>query len=145
MPSSMRALAFSRSARALRDVVDLAEDLIGVRRIGRQHRLKHHLLLLHVRLQVDELQTALLEDVVHTLLLLGVRVSFWTMSGFFHHMPRARRLRPCAAEAVGAAHWDAPPGPPRIGTPRPSPTNASAGGTERCWRPALERAGGGGC
>jgi hypothetical protein len=51
------------------DVIDLAQDLVGVGRIDGEHGLEQDLLLLDIGFEIDELETALLEDVVHALLL----------------------------------------------------------------------------
>ena len=51
--------------------VDLGEDLVGVGWVGGKHGFELDLLFFDGGLEVDELETALLEDVVHALLLIG--------------------------------------------------------------------------
>ena len=53
------------------DFVDLGHGFRGVERVSAQHGLEEYLLLLDIGFEVDELKTALLEDVVHFFRLLG--------------------------------------------------------------------------
>lgn len=55
---------------AVCDLADLGESFGRVRRIGVQQWLEQYLLLFQSRLDVDEFNAALLEDVVHALLLI---------------------------------------------------------------------------
>ncbi len=62
-------MRFFELSAGLGGVVDLREDLVGVRLIGREHGAHLGLLLFEVGAQVHELGAVLLEDIVHTLLL----------------------------------------------------------------------------
>jgi len=55
----------------LGELINLSENLVRVWGVGIEHWVEEKLLTLDVRLQVDELETALLENVVHLLLLVG--------------------------------------------------------------------------
>lgn len=67
-------MRFFELGAGLSGVVDLREDLIGVRLIGGEHGAHLGLLLFEAGAQVHELRAVLLKDVIHALLLVGGKV-----------------------------------------------------------------------
>jgi hypothetical protein len=82
-------VGFFKFGTGVGDFADLGERLGGVGRISVEHGLKQNLLFFETGLYVDELDTALLEDIVHTLLLIGGEREFGDQVGVLP--PHARR------------------------------------------------------
>jgi hypothetical protein len=63
------AVRFFEFGTSLRDVIDLGQDFALVRLIGREQRFHRHLLFSHSSAEVHQVGTILLEDGLHSLLL----------------------------------------------------------------------------
>jgi hypothetical protein len=69
-------VCFFELSTSLGCVVDLGKNFVRIWRIRGEHRLHEDLLLLNVGSQVDQLKAALLQDVIHTLLLVRSEIQF---------------------------------------------------------------------
>jgi hypothetical protein len=67
IPSKHLCVRLLKVGARIRDFIDLRRSLGGVERTGTQQRLKQHLLLLNVGMEVNQLKPALLKDVIHPL------------------------------------------------------------------------------
>jgi hypothetical protein len=87
-PSSIRALAFSSSARACATRSICGRTLASSGLAASMQRIESRLLLFQRGVKVDQPQPVLLEYLVHFLLLIAGQVqSAWPDSGLSHHFP----------------------------------------------------------